>query len=311
MDMRLCKRLWWKTLYKVSNMILMDNLHLIDEDGYLIRAAMLAFYHDPEKWVTGAYIKIGYFGESDSDLQYQDEVQRSLIEQVDNTMELVYTKYLKALVTYDGIQRTEQYMFHKEAFREILLNAIVHKDYSSCNPIQISVYADKIYVWNDGEMPASLASAEKLFQKHSSKPYNPKLANIFFKSGMIEAWGRGFDKIREACEKYDAPLPEYEINEEGIMVYCKACDKYLNLLYQKSQPVQNEQVCEQDDEQDLIADIIRFCVTPKSSNEIIVQFDMPNRSYFKRHFLDKMLKTGMLKMTIPEKPSSKKQKYFS
>ena len=95
------------------------------------------------------------------------------------------------------------------------------------------------------------------------------------------------------------------------MVYCKACDKYLNLLYQKSQPVQNEQVCEQDDEQDLIADIIRFCVTPKSSNEIIVQFDMPNRSYFKRHFLDKMLKTGMLKMTIPEKPSSKKQKYFS
>ena len=124
---------------------------------------------------------------------------------------------------------------------------------------------------------------------------------------MIEAWGRGVDKIREACEKYDVLLPEYEINEEGIMVCCKACDKYLNLLYQKSQPVQNEQVCEQD----LIANIIRFCVTLKSSNEIIDHFNMPNRSYFKRHFLDKMLKTGMLKMTIPEKPSSKKQKYFS
>lgn len=41
----------------------------------------------------------------------------------------------------------------KEEFREILLNAIVHKDYSSCNPIQISVYEDKIYIWNDGEMP--------------------------------------------------------------------------------------------------------------------------------------------------------------
>ena len=43
---------------------------------------------------------------------------------------------------------------------------------------------------------------EKLFEKHSSKPYNPKLANVFFKSGMIEAWGRGFDKIKEACAKY-------------------------------------------------------------------------------------------------------------
>lgn len=121
-------------------------------------------------------------------------------------------------------------MFHKDAFREILLNAIVHKDYSSCNPIQISVYEDKIYIWNDGEMPPNLNSTEKLFMKHSSKPFNPKLAEVFFKSGMIEAWGRSFEKIREACALYDGPLPEYGINEAGIMVLCKACDKYIELL---------------------------------------------------------------------------------
>ena len=121
-------------------------------------------------------------------------------------------------------------MFPQEAFREILLNAVVHKDYSACNPIQISVYEDKIYIWNDGEMPSELDSAEKLFEKHSSKPYNPKLANVFFKSGMIEAWGRGFDKIKEACAKYDGRLPEYNISASGIMVLCKACDKYLELL---------------------------------------------------------------------------------
>ena len=207
----------------VEDTILMDNLHLIDEDGYLIRAAMLAFYKDPEKWVTGSYIKIGYFGKSDSDLVYQDEVHGPLIEQVDKTVDLVYTKYMKALIDYEGVQRIEQFMFHKDAFREILLNAIVHKDYSSCNPIQISVYEDKIYIWNDGEMPPNLDSTDKLFMKHSSKPFNPKLANVFFKSGMIEAWGRGFEKIREACALYDGPLPEYEINEAGIMVLCKAC----------------------------------------------------------------------------------------
>ena len=214
----------------VEDTILMDNLHLIDEDGYLIRAAMLAFYKDPEKWVTGSYIKIGYFGKSDSDLVYQDEVHGPLIEQVDKTVDLVYTKYMKALIDYEGVQRIEQFMFHKDAFREILLNAIVHKDYSSYNPIQISVYEDKIYIWNDGEMPPNLDSTDKLFMKHSSKPFNPKLANVFFKSGMIEAWGRGFEKIREACALYDGPLPEYEINEAGIMVLCKACDRYLELL---------------------------------------------------------------------------------
>lgn len=227
---------------EVSDEILMDNLHLFDEDGYLMRAAMLAFYKNPEKWVTGSYIKIGFFGKSDADLVYQDEVHGPLIEQIDKTVDLVYTKYMKALIYYQGIQRIEQFMFHRDAFREILLNAVVHKDYSSCNPIQISVYEDKIYIWNDGELPESLNTAEKLFAKHSSKPFNPKLANVFFKSGMIEAWGRGFEKIKEACRKYDGPLPEYDINADGIMVLCKACDKYLELLNGESQStVKNNQ----------------------------------------------------------------------
>ena len=60
-------------------------------------------------------------------------------------------------------------------------------------------------------------------------------------SGMIEAWGRGFDKIKEACARYEGPLPEYDIKKSGIMVLCKACDRYLDLLHDKSHPVQSEQ----------------------------------------------------------------------
>lgn len=291
---------------QVTDDILMENLHLIDEDGYLIRAAMLAFYRDPEKWVTGAYIKIGFFGQSDSDLQYQDEVHGALIEQVDTTVNLVYTKYLKALIDYDGIQRFEQFMFHPDAFREILLNAIVHKDYSSCNPIQISVYEDKIYVWNDGEMPANLSSTDKLFKKHSSRPYNPKLANIFFKSGMIEAWGRGFDKIRIACLQNNGPLPEYDINEDGIMVLCKACDKYLKLLTNKHLG-QNDQ----DSDQDVIKIIKAYCRNPHSTKEIMEHIKIKDRSFFRRHYLNPMLQSEELRMTIPDKPKSGNQKYYS
>ena len=215
--------------------------------------------------------------------------------------------------TWDGVPLpklsvSDLKQFHKDAFREILLNAIVHKDYSSCNPIQISVYEDKIYIWNDGEMPPNLDSTDKLFMKHSSKPYNPKLANIFFKSGMIEAWGRGFEKIREACVLYDGPLPEYEINEAGIMVLCKACDKYLGLLRNDGQhhdhyPNQNGQ--------DLNKQIIDFCKEPKSVQEIMDEFYFDSRTSFRRKYLTPMLKNGVLKMTIPEKPSSKNQKYFS
>lgn len=189
-------------------------------------------------------------------------------------------------------------------FREILLNAIVHKDYSSCNPVQISVYEDKIYIWNDGEMPSNLDTTDKLFMKHSSKPYNPKLADIFFKSGMIEAWGRGFEKIREACEIYDAPLPEYEINKSGIMVLCRACDKYLELLRGAGRH-------HNQNGQDMVMMILEFCREAKSVSEIMDQFGFESRTSFRRKYLNDLVGTGQLKMTMPDKPKSKNQKYYS
>lgn len=157
-------------------------------------------------------------------------------------------------------------------------------------------------------MPPNLNSTEKLFMKHSSKPFNPKLAEVFFKSGMIEAWGRSFEKIREACALYDGPLPEYEINEAGIMVLCKACDKYLKLLRNDDQhpnhyPNQNGQ--------DLNKLIVDFCIEPRSVQEIMNKFGIDSRTSFRRKYLTPMLEKGILRMTIPEKPSSKNQKYFS
>ena len=88
----------------VSREILFGNLRLFDDEGYLTRAAALAFHKDPEKWVFGAYVKIGYFEKSDSDLRYQDEVHGPVILQADKVVDLVYTKYLKALITYEGQQ---------------------------------------------------------------------------------------------------------------------------------------------------------------------------------------------------------------
>ena len=124
---------------------------------------------------------------------------------------------------------------------------------------------------------------------------------------MIEAWGRGFEKIKEACGLYDGPLPEYEINESGIMVLCKACDKYLELLRGDNQHHgQNDQ----DSDQDIMEQILLFCKEPKSASEIMQRFDL-ERSYFRRHYLDKMLESGRLKRTEPQKPKSKNQKYYS
>jgi ATP-dependent DNA helicase RecG len=185
---------------------MLENLKLIEKDR-LKRAALLLFHPDPEKFVTGAYIKIGFF-RTDSDLLFQDEIHGNLLEQVEKTMELLLTKYTKALISYEGISRVETYEYPKDALREALLNAIIHKDYAGCTPIQISVYADKIMLWNEGQLPENW-TVKNLLTKHSSRPYNPDIANTFFRSGYVEAWGRGIDKITEQCVAAGLPAPQF------------------------------------------------------------------------------------------------------
>lgn len=95
--------------------------------------------------------------------------------------------------------------------------------------IQISIYDDKMYGWNDGKFPDEIAKQD-LFKKHYSKPYNPLIAQTFFKAGFIESWGRGFEKIRKECEEYGSPLPEVEIKNSGVMVKCVPSKIYMELL---------------------------------------------------------------------------------
>lgn len=195
--------------------VLLDRLHLMNGD-YLTNAAMLLFSKDPERYQLGAFLKIGYF-KNDADLLYQDEIHGSLLEQVDKAIELIYLKYMRAKISYEGIQRIERYFVPEAALREALLNAVCHKQYQSGVPIQISVYEDRLYVANVGSLPEDW-TLEKLLNKHTSKPYNPNIAYVFYLAGFIESWGRGVEKICNALKAENLPMPEYTVNPGDIMI---------------------------------------------------------------------------------------------
>ncbi len=78
----------------------------------------------------------------------QDEIHGDLFTQITKTLDLLTTKYLKAAISYEGVQRVETLTVPEPALREAILNAIAHKDYGTGAPIQISVYADKLMLWN-------------------------------------------------------------------------------------------------------------------------------------------------------------------
>lgn len=164
----------------------------------------------------GSYIKVGFF-ESDAELIYQDEVHGSLLQQVDKALDLIYFKYLKAKISYRGIQRIERYPFPEAALREALLNAVVHKDYSSGIPIQVSVYDDQLYISNTGRLP-EMWTLENLMSKHTSQPFNPTIAHAFYLSGFIESWGRGIEKIYDACREDGIYDPDYTVHPRDIMI---------------------------------------------------------------------------------------------
>jgi len=192
---------------------LIERLHLLD-GKYLKRAAVLLFHADPERYVTGAFVKIGFF-RTNADLLYHDEIHGDLFAQVRRTMELLLTKYLKAGISYRGVQRVETYPVPEAALREPVLNAIVHKDYAAGTPIQISVYADKLLVSNPGLLPDNW-TVSNLKAKHPSRPFNPDIANAFFRTGMIEAWGRGIERIFEACRAAKIPEPGLRYEPSGL-----------------------------------------------------------------------------------------------
>jgi len=194
---------------------LLEKLQLVEGD-YLRQAGALLFARDPDRFIVGAYVKIGFFV-TDDDLRYQDEIHGNLFEQIDKTMDLLTTKYMKAYIRYEGLQRIEEFPFPVAALREALLNALAHKDYGTAIPVQISVYEDRIVIWNPGVLPENW-TVQSLLEKHPSRPFNPLVSGALFRAGFIESWGRGIEKIDAECRNHGIEPPDYNYGMAGLML---------------------------------------------------------------------------------------------
>lgn len=90
-----------------------------------------------------------------------------------------------------------------------------NKDYANNSPIQIRVYENKLEIINGGSLPDDW-TIDTLLSSHSSQPYNPSIANTFFRAGEIEAWGRGIERIITACKNDGFSTPKFRYDASGI-----------------------------------------------------------------------------------------------
>ena len=173
------------------------------ENGQLKRSAITFFGKGPGKFYPNIFVKIGRFGKDDTDIKFQETEEGNLVMLLQAVLNQLNHKFLIRSIEFEGMHRIEKGEYPLAAIREMLLNALVHRSYMGA-PIQIRMYDEKISIWNEGTLPEGLTLAA-LKRSHSSRPRNPVIADIAFKGGYINAWGRGTIKILDTCKQPDLP----------------------------------------------------------------------------------------------------------
>lgn len=208
----------------VSNEELLEKLHLMS-DGKLKRSAVLLFSKDPSVVQNGSFVKVGKFDERGR-VVYHHDLEESLIVNASKVIDLIYLMYLKAKITYEHDRRVETYPFARDAIREAVYNAIIHNCYMFGAPIQIRIEDDAMIISNSCILPDGW-TVDSLMQPHRSEPYNPDMANVFYRAGFIENWGQGIQKICDECRSLGADLPVYELTGTALRVHFKALQSAL------------------------------------------------------------------------------------
>jgi ATP-dependent DNA helicase RecG len=318
-----------------SDAQLLEKLHLFD-GKYLKRAAVLLFHSKPEKYITGAYVKIGFF-ETDDDLLFQDEIGGHLFDQVEKVMDLLLTKYIRATIGYEGLKRIESYPYPEAALREALLNAIAHKDYSSGNPVQISVYPGKVVFWNESQLPDNW-TVERLASKHPSKPFNPDIAGVFFRAGLIEAWGRGTIKIFKECKDRRLPDPVFKYDFSGFLLEFRSAptnrkaevsnaksiilsqaiiEELMEAISKQASPADlsdgllagYQNALERLEEKSLLILKNMYHQGPLRRFDILDAVDLSNQTINVKRYFEPLVMLQMINSTIKDRPSSRLQRF--
>jgi len=116
------------------------------------------------------------------------------------------------------LERKDQPLFPPLALREALVNALCHRDYSiPGGAVNVAIYDDRLEITSSGLLAPGITVAV-LKWEHVSRPRNPLIAEVFFRRGLIERWGRGTQRIVELCRTAGQPEPDFEEQAGNVVV---------------------------------------------------------------------------------------------
>lgn len=194
-------------------------LGLLEKDRFM-RAALMLFGANPQRFCPAAVVKCSHYHGTDvvRPIPSQQVFANTLFEQTDAAADFVLSKLDRTIGNREETTAADETLeIPKEAIREIIVNAVVHRDYDSKASVQIDVFADRIEIMNPGSLPPEL-TVDDLTKKHLSVPVNPFLARPFYLAGYINQLGYGTQNVVKWCRKAGLPDPEFDSGENRFRV---------------------------------------------------------------------------------------------
>ena len=211
-----------------------------------------------------------------------------------------------------SMERVEIPEIPLEAIREALINSLIHRDFKNPKSNEIAIYKDRIEIFNPGEFPEGYKPEDFIEGKEGSMPRNPLIANTLYLSKDIEKWGSGFKRITEECKAENVKV-EFKIKKSGFTVifYRKSDKELLDLTEENKSTQENTQETHKKRARNAQEDfILDFCNEARSLKEILEYCGYKNARSFREKYINPLLKNEKLKMTIPNQPKNRNQKYI-
>lgn len=275
---------------------------LTNEQGRRVptKGAVLLVGRDRARHFPDAWVQCGRFiGRDKADIFDHVELHDPLPQAVESIL-LFLKKHAMRGADFSAIRRRDRWSIPLGILREVVINALVHADYSQKGgPIRVAFFDDRIEVENPGILLPGLTLDD--IRQGLSKIRNHVIARVFRELNLIEQWGSGIPRMFREAEELG--LPELQIAEIGMRMRVT-----VPLLENIAAPKATEQATEQDTEQ--VKRILNCLKSkPLSVREAMDVLGLHHRPTFLYNYLHPVLDTGLVERTQPESPRSPKQKY--
>lgn len=232
----------------------------------------------------------GISGINDERFIDNKRITGSIPEMLDSAVDFVRRNSRNITIIDSNGRRIDKPEYPVKAVREAILNALVHRDYSSYTeniPVRIEMYRDRLEIINSGGLYGNISINELGQVRPDTR--NPALANILEVLHYTENRYSGIPTIMNEFASNNFPMPVFSVKHGDFKVVMR------NIFYSDNISIEEA--------------VIDFCLKPRSRDEI-VSFVGKSKNYVSSKIIIPLTKKGALKLTIPEKPKSSAQKYY-